>query len=88
MKVNWDDDSQLNGKIKDVPNHQPDSYWGPPMAIHGPCVLDHAWELSINRHHRRRSHGPPEEAHFVLQVSGPDLASRSMQRTGPPKISG
>ena len=24
MKVSWDDDSQLNGKIKHVPNHQPD----------------------------------------------------------------
>ena len=22
--VSWDDDSQLNGKIKHVPNHQPD----------------------------------------------------------------
>ena len=22
MKVSWDDDSQLNGKIKHVPNHQ------------------------------------------------------------------
>ena len=26
MKVNWDDDSQLNGKMKHVPNHQPDMY--------------------------------------------------------------
>jgi hypothetical protein len=24
MKVSWDDSSQLNGKIKNVPNHQPD----------------------------------------------------------------
>ena len=24
MKVNWDDDSQLNGKINNVPNHQPE----------------------------------------------------------------
>ena len=23
MKVNWDDYNQLNGKIKNVPNHQP-----------------------------------------------------------------
>ena len=25
--VNWDDYSQLNGKIKNVPNHQPDYLW-------------------------------------------------------------
>jgi len=24
MKVSWDDYSQLNGKIKNVPNHQPE----------------------------------------------------------------
>ena len=23
MKVNWDDYSQLNGKVRNVPNHQP-----------------------------------------------------------------
>ena len=27
MKVNWDDYSQLNGKIKNVPNHQPEKRW-------------------------------------------------------------
>ena len=41
-----------------------------------PCVLlDHAWELGINRHHRSRSQALAEEAEFVLQISGPDLGS-------------
>jgi hypothetical protein len=28
MKVSWDYSSQLNGKIKNVPNHQPVDHFG------------------------------------------------------------
>jgi hypothetical protein len=33
VKVSWNDDSQLNGKIKNVPNHQPASIWRFPKSL-------------------------------------------------------